>query len=164
MINIGGNMSALNHYEKPQIKPDLNPDMILSTNHEEVERLLHDAATVYSWDFDNAGRNLSDKRESFFIALTEASNMICRKGGSGYFWMVVSAKMLSFLEGIWQPMWESNYLPLGSSQVDFMGIINRRWKLYCDQYMNSEQVLIGLGDTNNLNIRFARMVVSNFDV
>lgn len=136
--------------------------MILSIDHHDVEQLLKNAKTVYSWDFGMCGKTISEKRESFLITLADASNVVCRKGGYGYFWVVVSAKMLSFIEGVRDPIWTEEYLALGSSQVDYLGVLNLRWRLYCDQYMNAEQVLVGLGGTDNIPERFARISVSNF--
>lgn len=137
---------------------------ILKLKHERVQELLESASTVTSLDFNTAlGDTIKEKMESLKILLLEVSNVICRKGAAGYFWIVIPMDVLQMLESqiVGIPYGE-NHLPLGMSTVDYVGILDRRWKVYCDQYMSAGRILIGVGGTNEAPEKYGRISLANF--
>ena len=141
----------------------------LQLNHEIVETLLGSAATVCSWDFSSAyGDTLMEKRQALLASLTQTSNIICRKGGCGFFWVVVGPDMLNMVDGFslaWAK--EAEYRPMGTSKVEYIGILDRRWKVFCDQYAPPHQILIGVGylpAKDYIPEHYGRLSVANFVV
>jgi hypothetical protein len=135
-------------------------------NHDTVEELIGLAATTSDWSFRHSlGDTMKEKCDSFISALMHMSNTICRKGGQGLFWIVAPPEVLNIIDNIsfrWSN--EAEHLPLGSADVIEMGILARYWKVYCDQYMPTCHVLVGVGGYTEVPERYGVMKITDYIV
>lgn len=145
--------------------------------HTEVEELLANAGTVCVWDFNTAlGESIKEKYETLYYKVSELSNVLMKKGASGYFWIVCSPEVASIFETAthgFYPLsseeFESYYgknkqVPMGgwTDQLQYRGLIHSKWRLYVDPKLDMNRVLIGANDTKGDPLHYGRMSICNF--
>lgn len=141
-------------------------------DHDEIDYLLRNAHTVCAWDFHCAlGDTIREKYESLEVKVVELTNVLIRKGAAGYFWLVAPPEIAAIFETATYRFWpadknESGKLngqfPMGTNEVLYSGLLKSRWRIYTDQLMPANQVLIGVNDSLEDLEHYARMTVANF--
>lgn len=142
---------------------------------DDLIRLMENAGTVSCWDFHSAlGDTLMEKYESLYVHMVEVNNVILRKvPQEGYFWIATNKDIASFFETMprFTTSQEKKFGPypfdrqyqLGSSEeVQDIGTINNRWRLFVCEKIPSNQMLIGLDNYEHDWIGYARINVANF--
>lgn len=129
----------------------LAQEINLEIDREVLGDLRNNAGTVAAWDYATAlGQTVKEKYESLYVKVVELSAVIHRKtlrGGAN--WMVTSPEVASMFEtataGFAPDPSETFTSSLG---VQYVGSINKRWRLYKDPLFPTNQILMGYkGDT-----------------
>lgn len=124
----------------------LAQEVNLEIDREVLTDLRNNAGTVGSWDFNTAlGDTIKERYESLYVKVVEMSNVIHRKtlrGGAN--WIVTSPEVASVFEtataGFAPDPSETFTSSLG---IQYVGTINRRWRLYKDPLFPTNQLLMG---------------------
>lgn len=129
----------------------LAQEVNLEIDREILGDLRGNAGTVGSWDFNTAlGDTIKERYESLYVKVVEMSAVIHRKtlrGGAN--WIVTSPEVASVFEtstaGFAPDPSETFTSSLG---IQYVGTINKRWRLYKDPLFPSNQLIMGYkGDT-----------------
>jgi len=129
----------------------LAQEINLEIDREVLTDLRNNAGTVGTWDYNTTlGDTLKEKYESLYIKIVEMSAVIHRKtlrGGANF--IVTSPEVASIFEtataGFAPDPSETFTSSLG---VQYVGTINKRWKIYKDPLFPTNQLLLGYkGDT-----------------
>lgn len=141
-------------------------------DHDEINYLMRVAGTVCAWDFHCAlGDTIREKYQSLEVKVVELTNVLIRKGAAGYFWIATSPEIASIFETATYQFWHANkdengrlhgQLPMGTNEVLYSGMLKNRWRLYVDQLLPTNQLLIGCNDHVEEAAHYARMTVANF--
>lgn len=129
-----------------------------------MEALMNVASTVTVWDFNTAlGDTISEKYESIYVKMVEVSNVMVRKGSKGYFWVCTSPEAMTLFECTLKLRTTESvdYFPMGVTDRQYMGTLDRRWRLYADPMFPQERILIGCGTTCKPE-NLARISIANF--
>lgn len=89
-----------------------------------------------------SGNTLFERYESIHCKVTELTNIIIAKGGSGYFWVVMSEPMYQHFTHKVIPSKQEIY-PQGTKDIQHMGILNRKWDIYIDPLIETNKMIIG---------------------
>lgn len=124
----------------------LAQEINLEIDREVLTDLRNNAGTVGSWDFNTAlGDTIKERYESLYVKVVEMSSVIHRKtlrGGAN--WIVTSPEVASVFEtataGFAPDPSETFTSSLG---VQYVGTINKRWRLYKDPLFPTNQLLMG---------------------
>lgn len=124
----------------------LAQEINLEIDREVLTDLRNNAGTVGSWDFNTAlGDTIKERYESLYVKVVEMSNVIHRKtlrGGAN--WIVTSPEVASVFEtataGFAPDPSETFTSSLG---IQYVGTINKRWRLYKDPLFPTNQLLMG---------------------
>jgi hypothetical protein len=130
----------------------------------DIEDLLNKAQTVCVWDFNTSlGNTLTEKYESLHVKIVEASNVLIRKGAKRYFWIVCSPEVSTMFDvtSKLKSGKKHEYYPMGLSEKQCVGTIDKRWRVYVDPIMVIDRVLIGHDCVSNSN-DLARISIANF--
>lgn len=134
-------------------------------SHEDIVIMKDKAATkaVCSWN-TFLGDTIAEKYESLYVKVVELTNVIIRKGGSGYFWIVCGPELASVFESSTRLVYLNiDYIPQGTKDIHLIGTIERKWRLYSDPLMVSDEILIGCGSHISSEPKnFATLKVANF--
>jgi len=126
--------------------------------------LKNPETTKVKIDFDLiVGDTIKEKYKLVNIKLSELTNILIRKGAQGFFWMVTSPEIESMLET--SASFDFNnvqQIPLGTKETMLLGILDRKWKVYCSSLLEVNQVLIGAGYTRNQSEKYGLMTIHNF--
>lgn len=129
----------------------LAQEINLEIDREVLTDLRNNAGTVGTWDYNTTlGDTLKEKYESLYIKIVEMSAVIHRKtlrGGANF--IVTSPEVASIFEtataGFAPDPSETFTSSLG---IQYVGTINKRWKIYKDPLFPTNQLLLGYkGDT-----------------
>jgi hypothetical protein len=137
-------------------------------DHDEVVKMLENAGTRCAWDFNTAlGDTIREKYESLYIKVVEVTNVLIRKGASGLFWICASPEVASIFEVATMGFFPTSQeqFELGTKKVYKLGVMQRRWSVYVDPSLETNQVLIGCGEHKmheNDEKSYAAMSVANF--
>jgi hypothetical protein len=124
----------------------LAQEINLEIDREVLTDLLNNAGTVAAWDFSTTlGDTVKEKYESLYVKIVELSAVVHRKtlrGGCN--WLVTSPEIASIFEtataGFAPDPSETFTSNLG---IQYVGTINKRWKLYKDPLFKQNQILLG---------------------
>lgn len=124
----------------------LAQEVNLEIDREVLSDLRFNAGTVGSWDFNTTlGDTIKEKYESLYVKTVEMSAVIHRKtlrGGAN--WIVTSPEVAAIYEtataGFAPDPSETFTSALG---IQYVGTINKRWKLYKDPLFPNNQLLMG---------------------
>ncbi len=124
----------------------LAQEINLEIDREVLTDLRNNAGTIGVWDFNTAlGDTIKEKYESLYIKVVEISNVVHRKtlrGGCN--WLVTSPEVASVFEtataGFAPDPSETFTSSLG---IQYVGTINKRWRLYKDPLFPQGQILLG---------------------
>lgn len=124
----------------------LAQEINLEIDREILTDLRNNAGTIAAWDFNTSlGTNLKERYESLYMKVVELSAVVHRKtlrGGCN--WIVTSPEVASIFETA-----TAGFAPdpsdtfTSSLGVQYVGTINKRWKLYKDPLFQSNQILLG---------------------
>lgn len=125
-------------------------------NSQMLQLLLNTAGTQekIQWD-QNDVDSLSKK-------LLEITNAVIKKGGRGYFWLVCSSEIGEILSS--SKKFVSNFFeqyPLGYPIIMFMGILDKRWRIYTDLSMSNKTILLGCGFSKKHVNYYANITLEN---
>ena len=153
-------------YVVPTFKTFFTPD--------ELHDILENAGTIGVWDFNTSlGDTIKEKYESLYVRVVELTNVLIHKGAKGYFWIVTSPMVASIFEcatagfipaGHWSDSDRGEIggiYPMGLHEVQYLGRVDRRWRLYADPTMAPDQILIGCNDMLEDYSHYGRLNVSN---
>jgi len=113
-------------------------DLTTNVTHDLVLERLVNAATVCDWSFDNAlGKTFKEKFPSLYVKLIELTNVVVAKSGQGFFCIVVSPLVLNIIEESGQLEYSCDHFPIGYNEVYPVGVLSRRWRVYCDPLLGS---------------------------
>lgn len=95
--------------------------------------------------------------------LLDVTNTIIKKGARGYFWLVCSPEMGDVLASIksFVPTFVEQYA-LGYPIIMFMGILDKRWRIYTDVALPNQTMLLGTGFSKKHVNFYANITVENF--
>ncbi len=123
------------------------------------------ACTVSVWDFNTSlGGTIVEKYETMYVKILEISNVMIRKGAKGFFWLICSPEVSSVLEFSFKLREERDapdYMPMGISEKQCIGILDKRWRVYVDPMMNMNHLIIGCGSKPSPE-HIARMSIANY--
>jgi hypothetical protein len=146
-------------------------------NHEELMEIAADAATVKTWDFNEAlADTIREKFEALYVALIGLNNDLLAKGAKGYFWIASSPEVLSIIETMCHNFTSESSIrrihksiggvnPQGLAEIYYCGSVNNRWRMYADTEMSKlgNQILImGCNDTREPNDYYGRLRITNY--
>lgn len=124
----------------------LAQEINLEIDREVLTDLRLNAGTVAAWDFNSAlGDTVKEKYESLYVKVVEVSNVIHRKtlrGGAN--WIVTSPEVASIFETA-----TAGFAPTPSETftssigIQYVGTVNKRWRLYKDPLFVANQILLG---------------------
>jgi hypothetical protein len=129
-----------------------------------ITEIRINADSVNTWDFNTAlGDNCVEKYQSLYIKLVELTYVIALKGSVDYFWMVAPPALATFMEIGSNAHQECvTYSPMGTHNIKFHGIVDNKWRLYCDPFMPPQQIIIGSGTEHKEPKHYGRLCVANF--
>ena len=132
---------------------------------------------VVEWFINNAGsteeidwsqmvdtKNKDNKYNNYLERLMEITDMVVSKGGKGYFWLVCSPRMSNVFTQM-RTLFTAeatDQFPLGYPIVLFMGILDKRWRVYSDLALKDEQMLLGCCFTKKHNNYYCKIDVKNY--
>lgn len=146
-------------------------------SHEELEQIRQIAGTIITWDFCTAlGHTIKERYEGLYCKVNELTNVLVAKGAAGYFWMVMSPEIASIFETAVAGFVPSctceedsnthpnlnGHSPLGLAAVDYVGLVNGKWRLYKDAEFEQGQILVGCNDALESSIHYGRLNIANF--
>lgn len=121
---------------------------------EQAVELFQQASYVSCWDFHTSlGDTLREKYESLVHKINEATMNLVRRGASGYFWLVTSPEIVAIFENACkQPSFQPAFgispsiepVSLGHG-LNYCGVLNQRWAVYCCTEFPINNILIGCG-------------------
>lgn len=121
----------------------------------------HNASVVSCWDFNTSlGATILEKYQSLTVKICETTQVLIRNGASGYFWIICSPEVSSIFEKSVKTNKKHDYYPMGIKNRQFIGIMDKRWRVYVDPNMQPTYLLIGHDNSNDL----ARIAIANFIV
>lgn len=128
------------------------PDDLESPNdkfftHPVVDWFLTNAGSAETIDWNDMvdTKDKENKYKKLLAKLLEITEMLVKKGGKGYFWLVVSPQMSNIFTAM-KPIFVSDLLdqfPLGYPIVLFMGTLDKRWRIYSDLALTNDTMLMG---------------------
>jgi len=115
--------------------------------HPVVEWFLANAGSTESIDWSEMvdAKDKDNKYKKYINKIYQITDMVVSKGGRGYFWLVCSPRMSNFFT-LMKPIFTSEVLdqfPLGYPIVMFMGILDKRWRIYSDLGLRDDTMLLG---------------------
>jgi hypothetical protein len=115
--------------------------------HPIVEWFLNNAGSTEEIDWNEVvdPKDKENKYKKYVSRLIEITEMVVGKGGRGYFWIVCSPRMSNVFTSM-RPIFTSDVLdqfPLGYPIVLFMGILDKRWRIYSDLGLKDDTMLMG---------------------
>lgn len=124
----------------------LAQEVNLEIDREVLTDLRNNAGTVGSWDFSTSlGDTIKERYESLYVKVVEMSAVIHRKtlrGGAN--WIVTSPEVAAVFEtataGFAPDPSETFTSSLG---IQYVGTINKRWRLYKDPLFQTNQLIMG---------------------
>jgi len=119
---------------------------------------------VTCFDLNTAlGCTLADKLESLHVSIVGASNILIKNGSSGYFWVLCSPEVLTMFDvnSKFKHHEKHEYYPMGIADKQFVGTLDKRWRVYVDPMMESCYLVIGCGISGEPKDT-ARVAISNF--
>jgi hypothetical protein len=133
--------------------------------HDDFMEIRKRAGTMTAFDWNCLwGNTISEKYEPLYIKIIEVTNVVIRKGGSGYFWLACGPEMATVFQST-MAFKESptEYFPQGTNDIQWIGTVNRKWRLYTDPLFPVNEILIGCADVASADPKFfALMKVANF--
>jgi hypothetical protein len=115
--------------------------------HDNLVKLKAKPGTSTAWDFSTAyGDTIREKYESFYVKITELTNVCIRKGANGLFWIVTSPEVGSmFADGFGAGFNDCglSQIPMGGKEVYYLGTINRKWRVYIDPLWEADELMVG---------------------
>lgn len=139
-------------------------DMDRFIKNADSKQLATKAEVVTCWDFNTAlGCTLADKLESLHVSIVGASNVLIKNGCSGYFWVMCCPEVLTMFDvnSKFKHHEKHEYYPMGVSDKQFVGTLDKRWRVYVDPNMESHYLVIGCG-TDCGPKETARVAIANF--
>jgi hypothetical protein len=133
--------------------------------HDDFMEIRKKAGTMTAFDWNCMdGNTIAEKYEPLYVKLVEVTNVVIRKGGSGYFWIATSPEMATVFQSTMafkdSP---TEYLPQGTGDIQWIGTVNRKWRLYTDPQFPVNEILIGCTEVASAEPKyFALMKVANF--
>ena len=119
------------------------------------QALIDSAKCAACWDFNTAlGTTLKQKYESLYIKIVEVSQILIRKGASGYFWIMCSPAISTMFETTTRlkSMQKHEYYPMGTVDKQCIGVLDKRWRVYVDPSMSLEDLIIGCETTEHVGV------------
>lgn len=142
---------------------------------DDLIRLLENTGTVSHFDFHSAlGDTILEKYESVYLHMLEINNVILRKvPPGGYFWIATNKNIASFFETMpgfttsqerkFGPYpFDRQYVLESIEEVQDIGTINNRWRLFMCEKIPPTQMLIGLDNYEHDPVGYARINMANF--
>lgn len=184
----GDNFVRLNYeyeliYQEPKPKPKakIPTSFIMPTfetffTHEELQDISNNACTVCAWDFNTClGDTIKEKYESLYVKLHELTNVLVKKGAKGYFWIVCSENISAIIETCTAGFMPSpidcldtyntplqGQYPLGMESIEYVGLLNGKWRIYRDSEMTYDSsLIIGCNDRREDPTHYGRMSIAN---
>ncbi len=138
-------------------------------SHDELTAIKENAATITMWDFNTSlGDTIREKYESFYVKVVELSSILVAKGAAGVLWVVASPEVCSIFEvataGFIPECGYGNPTPVGIKQIQYVGTVNGKFRLYKDATMQSNQLLMGVNDELEDWTHYGRLSIANFIV
>lgn len=134
-------------------------------NHALVQSLLTTAGTneTIDWTVLNELALGVDPYTKLHKKLLDITNTIIKKGAKGYFWLVCSPEMGDVLASIksFTPTFVEQYA-LGYPIIMFMGILDKRWRIYTDLALPNQTILLGSAFSKKHVNFYANITVENF--
>ena len=134
-------------------------------SHEEFMKVREKAGTKTAFDWNCLdGDTILEKYEPLYVKLVEVTNVIIRKGGYGYFWVLCNPLMGTVFENA-MGFKESptDYFPQGTEEILWIGTLHRKWRLYTDPLYPTNEILIGCTESPAGEPKYyATMLVANF--
>lgn len=149
---------------------DLEPANDKFFTHPVVEWFLNNAGSTetINWNevVDNKENkdNKDNKYKKLLARLLEITEMLVKKGGRGYFWLVVSPQMSNVFTGM-KTIFASDFLdqfPLGYPIVLRMGILDKRWLIYSDLSLTNDTMLMGACFSKKHANYYCKIKVENY--
>lgn len=115
--------------------------------HPVVEWVLKNAGSTETIEWKKVvdDKDKDNKYTKYLTRLVEITDMVVSKGGRGYFWIVCSPRMANIFAGM-RNIFASeatDQFPLGYPIVLFMGILDKRWRIYSDLAMTDDTMVMG---------------------
>ncbi len=147
------------------------PDELESPNdkfftHAVVDWFLQNAGnkSEFDWTELTLGATAKEKCEALNNKFIEITNLVTSKGGKGFFWIIVHPRMFDFLSN-WSTKLVSpmiDQFPLGFDNIIFMGILDKRWRIYTDNLLDPNNMLMGAGFSKKHNNYYCNIKANNF--
>lgn len=157
-----------NTFKKPTFENFLSPV--------QLDNIANNAGTIMTLDFATMlGDTIKEKYESIYVKCVELNNVLIKKGAAGHFWIVTSPEIAS----IFQTATTGYYPSPSMDNVNFVGgvfaqggysertvryegAINALWRLYIDNGMDNETMLMGCNDEQEAYNHYGRIKLVNF--
>jgi hypothetical protein len=135
--------------------------------HPIVEWFLANAGTTETIDWKNVvdikAKEKENKYKSYHEKLIAITETVISKGGRGYFWLVCSPKMSDVFRsmGIFTGEFFEQ-IPLGYPIVLYMGVLDKRWRVYSDMGVKDNVMLLGCCFSKKHNNYYCKINIENF--
>ena len=120
--------------------------IISEIDREIIHNLMENAATVSAWDWRATSKlTLKEKYESLYVKLAEISSVIKNKTSKEEAnWIVTSPEIAS----IFEMASSAPSMPKSLSEIQYVGTVCNRWKLFKDPLFKKDQILLGYKGDN----------------
>ncbi len=134
-------------------------------SHPMVQTYLATAGTktVINWK-DVVDESIKDNKYlKLHTKLLEITDTVVKKGARGYFWLVCSTQVGDILGSIkgFVPTFVEQYA-LGYPIIMFLGVLDKRWRIYTDVSLPNQTMLLGAGFSKKHVNYYADITIDNF--
>jgi hypothetical protein len=134
--------------------------------HPVVDWFLTNAGSTEAIDWNDVvdPKDKDNKYKKYISRLIEITEMVVEKGGRGYFWLICSPHMSNVFASM-RPLFTSEALdqfPLGYPIVLFMGILDKRWRIYSDLALKNDTMLMGCCFSKRHANYYCKIEVKNY--
>jgi hypothetical protein len=138
-------MSSIVHHNMRQVNlpEDIECPKDIFFTHPIVETVAATASTKKT--ITRKKKSTETPYQELFNGIQETTNDIIKCGGKGYFWIVTSLELLKLIERDNKEFVSAPFeqLPLGYNYVMWIGVLERRWRVYVDPLLTINKLVIG---------------------